>query len=50
MDNIGYLFSVFSIVWIVVFVYVLFLNNRQKRLQKEIKALKQLLADKGKDR
>ena len=50
MDNVGYLFAVFSIVWIVLFIYVFSLINGQKRLQKEIKALKQELADKMTER
>jgi CcmD family protein len=47
MDNLGYLFAVFSIVWIVLFVYIFSLIGRQKRLQKEIDSLKARLEEKG---
>ncbi len=40
MENAGYLFAAFAIVWAVVFSYVLILFNRQKRLQREIGSLK----------
>ena len=47
MENAGYLFAAFSIVWAVVFGYVLLLFNRQRRLRREIDALKETLKEKG---
>ncbi len=47
MENAGYLFAAFTIVWAVVFGYVLLLLNRQRRLQREIDSLKE--AFKGKE-
>ncbi len=43
MDNLGYLFAVFGIVWLVIFVYLFYLINGQKKLHKEIKSLKEAL-------
>ncbi len=43
MDNFGYLFAVFSIVWVVIFVYLFSLISGQKKLQKEITSLKALI-------
>ncbi len=41
MENASYLFAAFSIVWAVVFGYVLLLFNRQRRLRREINSLKE---------
>ncbi len=46
MENAGYLFAAYSIVWAVVFGYVLSLFNRQRRLQKEIDSLKEAFKEK----
>lgn len=46
MENGGYLFAAFVIVWAVLFVYVLILVNKQKVLQKEIESLKDRLKEK----
>ncbi len=46
MQNGVFLFSVFSIVWVVVFGYVLVLMNRQRKLQKELDSLKASLKEK----
>ena len=40
MENAGYLFAAFAIVWAVVFGYVLSLFIRQKGLRREIESLK----------
>ena len=40
MQNAGYLFAAFTVVWAVLFGYVLFLLNKQKKLQEEINSLK----------
>ncbi len=47
MENAGYLFAAFSIVWAGVFGYVLLLFNRQRRLRREINSLKEVLKEKG---
>lgn len=47
MDNLGYLFALFAIVWFVVFIYSFVMINNQKKLHKEILALKELLKEKG---
>ena len=36
MENIGYLFAAYSIIWAVVFGYVLFMQRKQRRLQRQI--------------
>ena len=46
MENAGYLFAAFAIVWAVVFGYVLLLFNRQRRLRREINSLKEALKEK----
>ena len=43
MENIGYLFAVFVVIWIAIFVYVLTLIRRQQQLKKEIQNLKDCL-------
>ncbi len=47
MENAGYLFAAFAIVWAVVFGYVLYLLNRQRRLRREIESLKVAFREKG---
>ncbi len=46
MENAGYLFATFTIIWAVVFGYVLLLLNRQRRLRREIGSLKEALKEK----
>ena len=46
MENAGYLFAAFAIVWAVVFGYVLLLLNRQRRLRHEINSLKETIKEK----
>ena len=38
--NLGFLFAVFSITWVVFFGYVIFISIKQKQLQKELKVLR----------
>ncbi len=47
MENAGYIFAAFAIVWAVVFGYVLLLLNRQKKLRREIDSLKEAFREKG---
>ena len=46
MENAGYLYAAFGIVWAGVFGYVLSLVLKQRRLRREIEALKESLGDK----
>ncbi len=46
MENAGYLFATFTIIWAVVFGYVLLLLNRQRRLRREIDSLKEAFKEK----
>lgn len=39
MENLGYLFAAFAVIWAVVFGYILVLMNRQKKLKREIEKL-----------
>jgi CcmD family protein len=43
MENAGYLFAVFAIIWAVLFVYVLSLIRRQQQLRRDIDLLKEAL-------
>ncbi len=47
MENASFIFAAYSIVWVVVFGYVLLLLNRQGRLQQDINSLKEALKEKG---
>ena len=46
MENAGYFFAAFSIIWALVFGYVLLLFSRQTRLRREINSLKEVLKEK----
>ena len=41
MDNLGYLFAAFATTWAGVFVYILFLVQKQRQLRRDIDWLKQ---------
>lgn len=47
MDNLGYLFAVYTVAWLVIFGYVLFLITGQKKLRREIEQLKASIKEKG---
>lgn len=47
MENAGYLFAAFAVIWAVVFGYVLSLFIRQKGLHREIESLKKVFKEKG---
>jgi len=40
MDNFGYLFAAFAIIWILLFVYIFIISRRQKQIRREIERLK----------
>ena len=41
MENLNYFFAAFAAIWIVVFAYILFIHNKQRRLQKQIDSLRE---------
>jgi CcmD family protein len=43
LDHFPYLFAAYSLVWVVIFLYVLSLGRRSKRAEKELESLKRLL-------
>ncbi len=43
MENGGYLFAAFAVIWAVVFGYVLVLVGRQRKLRREIDSVKDAL-------
>jgi CcmD family protein len=45
MENFGYLFAAYTIIFAVIFLYVIFLWRRQRRLEREVAALEARLAD-----
>ncbi len=47
MQNAGYLFAAFAIIWAVVFGYILVLLRRQRAVQREIEALKETSEEGG---
>lgn len=47
MENGGFLFAAFAVVWTGVFVFVLYLSSKQAKLRQEISWLKEKLKEKG---
>jgi CcmD family protein len=45
MDNLGYLFAAYAIIFAVIFLYVVFLWRRQARLETQLGALESRLKD-----
>ncbi|MFH1662488.1 MAG: CcmD family protein [Chloroflexota bacterium] len=43
MDNLGYLFAAFAIIWVGLFAYVLILVQKQRQLRRDIDWLKEML-------
>lgn len=46
MENSGYFFAAFAIVWAVLFAYIFLLGSRQRQLKRKIESLKELLKEK----
>jgi CcmD family protein len=44
MENAGYFFAAFAIIWAVVFGYVLFLVNKQAKINRQVKAIEEARA------
>jgi len=36
MDNMGYLFAAYTVIWAVVFGYIFFMQRKQRKLQRQI--------------
>ena len=47
MENAGFLFAAFSIIWASFFVYIFVLWQRQRQIRREIDALKEALKERG---
>jgi CcmD family protein len=45
MENFGYLFAAYTIIFAVIFLYVLFIWRRQSRLEVELRAMEARLND-----
>ena len=43
MENLGYLLAAYTVIWAVVFGYVLFMQRKQRRLQRQIDMLRKSL-------
>jgi len=43
----SYLFTAYSIIWIVLFLYIFSIFKRQKKLSDEIRSLKQIIEEKN---
>lgn len=41
MDNAGYIFTAFGLIWAVVFGYVMFLVNKQAKINRQMKTIEQ---------
>lgn len=48
MENLGYLLAAYGIIWAVVFGYVLYMQRKQRKLNKQVGQLRELL-DKSKN-
>jgi CcmD family protein len=44
MDHFGFLFAAYSVIFAAIFLYVVFIWNRQSRLERELRALESKLA------
>ena len=43
MENLGYLLAAYTVIWAVVFGYVVFMQRKQRRLQRQIDMLQESL-------
>lgn len=46
-DNFPFLFAAFAVTWIAFFGYVFFTSRRQQEMERELKVLRRLLAERG---
>ena len=49
MENAGYLFAAFTVIWALVFGYVLFLFIKQKKLRQDLESLKETIKERQLD-
>ena len=49
MQNAGFLFAAYAIIWAVFFGYLFLLHNRQKKISREIETLKSTLDKNAQD-
>ncbi|MHC4139728.1 MAG: CcmD family protein [Planctomycetota bacterium] len=49
MENAGYIFAAFAIIWVLVFVYVFILTIRQKQLKQELVSIQERLKESRND-
>ena len=47
MNNLGFLFAAYTVVWVLLFLYILALSRRHRALEREIDELRELLQRKG---
>ena len=50
MDNLNYLLAAFIVIWVVLFIYILVLLQRQRRLRRDINLLKTTLQEQQKQK
>ena len=43
MENLGYLLAAYTVIWAVVFGYVIFMQRKQRKLQRQIDRLQESL-------
>lgn len=41
MENLGYLLAAYTVIWAVVFGYILYMQRKQRKLQRQIDMLKE---------
>ena len=46
MENAGYLFAAYTVIWVVIFGYVISMFTRQRKLQRELDLLKEMFKEK----
>jgi CcmD family protein len=49
MENIGYLLAAYTVIWAVVFGYILMMQRKQRRLQRQVTLLQESLDKSKKD-
>ena len=47
MNNLGFLCAAYTVVWVLLFLYILALSRRNRALEREIDELRELLQSKG---
>lgn len=47
MENLGYLFAAYSVVWAALFIYLITIHSAQRNLRRQIDSLRETLKEKG---